>query len=383
MGHHPGRRETAVETAFPSPPFGQSDRCPAELARRRTAGLNRPAPVPAPTIRTLAAQLGLSRTTVSDALRGSPRIRADTAKRVWEAAKAAGYQPNPLAGALMSELRRSRGATFRGGLAVVDLEEADRPIPDRLFHQALIDGGQRRASELGYKLQPFLVGPKGVNQSRLDLILQSRGIQGVMVLPAWRDPDISQLDWSRYAGVYTDYIIEHPTLHSVCCDHHRSMIGVLQRLARMGFRRPGLFIHRHQDERLQHRWSGGFLAYQRNYEEMARLPPLIVDEYSRAEFLRWFKRHKPDVVIAHHLPAVEWMAEAGVPVPGKAAFFCLNVTLVQPRTCTGLDLQPRLIGERAVEILIAQLQRNEHGIPDHPSTTMIPARWVDGPTLEP
>ena len=35
-----------------------------------------------PTIRTLAAQLGLSRTTVSDALRSSPRVKSDTAKRV-------------------------------------------------------------------------------------------------------------------------------------------------------------------------------------------------------------------------------------------------------------------------------------------------------------
>jgi LacI family transcriptional regulator len=32
-------------------------------------------------------------------------------------------------------------------------------------------------------------------------------------------------------------------------------------------------------------------------------------------------------------------------------------------------------------LLIGQLQRNERGIPDWPSTTTIPAQWVDGPTL--
>ena len=33
---------------------------------------------------------------------------------------------------------------------------------------------------------------------------------------------------------------------------------------------------------------------------------------------------------------------------------------------------------RAAELLIAQLQRNELGIPEWPSTTTIAARWADG-----
>ena len=76
---------------------------------------------PAPTLRSLAKILGLSRTTVSDALRGSPRVDPNTALRVKKAAREAGYRRNPLAGALMSELRRSRGTAFRGVLAAVEL----------------------------------------------------------------------------------------------------------------------------------------------------------------------------------------------------------------------------------------------------------------------
>jgi DNA-binding LacI/PurR family transcriptional regulator len=333
-----------------------------------------------PTIRSLAAKLGLSRTTVSDALRSSPRVKAETAKLVWEAATAAGYRPNPLAGAVMSEIRRSRGQTFRGGLAAIDLDEADRPAPALRFHDALIDGARKRAAELGYKLQPFLVGRKGVELSRLDTILQSRGIQGVLVMPAWQEPDLSRLDWTRYAGIYTDYMIEHPALHAVCCDHYRSITSVLQRLTRMGYRRPGLFLNRRQDERLQNRWEGGFLAYQRAHAGESTIPPLIMDEVSKDGFVRWFKRYKPDVVLGHHPQAIDWIESCGCPVPQAAGFFCLNVTL-HARTCAGLDLQPRLIGARSIEMLIAQLQRNERGIPDHASTTMIPAQWVPGATI--
>jgi len=41
---------------------------------------------PAPTLRSLARALGLSRTTVSDALRGSPRVDPNTAARVKKVA---------------------------------------------------------------------------------------------------------------------------------------------------------------------------------------------------------------------------------------------------------------------------------------------------------
>ena len=51
--------------------------------------------------------------------------------------------------------------------------------------------------------------------------------------------DLSALDWSRLAGVYTDYIIERPKLHAVCSDQYRSLLEALQRLRGMGYRRPG------------------------------------------------------------------------------------------------------------------------------------------------
>ena len=56
--------------------------------------------MPAPSLRDLARTLGLSHTTVSEALRNSPRVSAATRQRVLKAARVAGYRANPLAGAL-------------------------------------------------------------------------------------------------------------------------------------------------------------------------------------------------------------------------------------------------------------------------------------------
>src|SRR5690606_23305757 len=139
------------------------------------------------------------------------------------------------------------GAAFRGVLAAIDFNEPERPEYAGQYHRELVLGAEARAVELGFKVERFSVGHAGVSVQRLDSILQSRGIHGVILLPAWEDPDLSALDWTRFAGIYTDYIIERPALHSVCSDHYRSLLAALQRVAGLGYRQPGLFLHRHQD----------------------------------------------------------------------------------------------------------------------------------------
>lgn len=338
--------------------------------------------MPGPTLRSLARELGVSRTTISEALRGSPRVQASTAERIRAAAEAAGYHHNPLAGAIMSELRRSRGDLFRGVLALIDIEEVDRPSYSARFHEELTRGATTRASELGFKMERFTAGAHALPQQRLDHILQSRGIRGVMLLPAWRDPDLLKLEWKNYAGVYLDYHIERPALPCVCCDHFRSMMDSLQRLRDLGYTRPGVVLPRQHDERLQHRWEGAFLAFQRHHISENPVPPLVPDRVDQKTFTTWFKKYDPDVVLSHLAEVPVWMKAAGAKIPKTHGFFCLNlVHATEP--CAGLDLTPHLIGARAAEILIAQLHRNERGLAQQRGLTTLPSTWVDGPTLRP
>ena len=74
------------------------------------------------------------------------------------------------------------------------------------------------------------MGPNGVKLGRLDTILHTRGIQGLILLPAVGFPDLSELSWHRYTAVYADYFIDHPPLHCVCSDHYRSMVALLHDL---------------------------------------------------------------------------------------------------------------------------------------------------------
>lgn len=334
-----------------------------------------------PSLRKLAQELGLSHTTVSEALRGSSRVKQETRTKVMAAAKELGYQRNPLAGALMSEMRRSKAGTFRGVLAVLDLDGPEgRPAGAARYHRELTKGATARAEELGFKADVFSVGQGDLSLERLDTILQSRGIRGIFLLPVRETPDLSRLGWSHFSGIYSDYVIEHPGLHAVCPDHYRAMLTALDRLRALGYKRPGMMMSAPHDKRLLHRWEAAYHAYQTHHDGMTRLPPLILSEPNKEDFIRWFRTVKCDVVLAHNPEVLQWMKAAGAKVPETHGFCCLNV-LNSEAPCAGLDLQPRLLGARGVELLISQVLCNEVGAPQIPMTTVIPSAWVDGPTL--
>lgn len=336
--------------------------------------------IPRPTIRSLARELNISRTSVSEALRDLPRVNIETRRRVQAAAANAGYRLNPLATSILSELRRARSVAFHGVLAVVSLDEPLGPRPTDAYRRELLRGASDRAEELGFKLERFLVGERGVSIHRLDTILQSRGIRGVLILPAWRRPDFSHLDWRNYSGVYADYLIDAPALHSVCPDHSRAMSTALSHLRALGYRQPGLVLQEQESGRIEHRWAGAFLAFVHVRKEFVEIPPLVASDMTEAAFTPWFRRYRPDVVVGHRAEILDWMKACGADVPRTRGFCCLNVSM-NATPCAGIDQQPYHVGVRGIETVVSQLHRNEYGIPDVPCNLTVPSRWADGPTL--
>jgi len=282
----------------------------------------------------------------------------------------------------MSEVRRSRNSAFRAIIAAVDLAETDRPAHAARYHAEILRGAADRGAALGFKVEAFVAGIGGVPLHRLDTVLKARGIRGVVVLPAWNEPDVTGLDWGHCIGVYTDTVIKRPALPSVYPDHYQGMMMALERLRSLGYRRPGLVVAPHQDARIQYRWEAAFLAFASNAGGCSRVIPRLKSlALDRAEFMQWFREYEPDVVLGHHAESIGWMEEAGASVPATHGFLSLN-TLMTEASCAGLDLQPRLIGSLALEQVVAQLHRNEFGrSPRAASAISVPPQWVEGPTV--
>ncbi len=334
-----------------------------------------------PTLRTLASQLGLSAATVSEALRDSPKVKSETKLRVLAAARQAGYRPNPLVGSVMADLRRQQLQGSRGVIGALNSDEAANPRRAR-YHQAIVEGAARRAEELGFRLEQFWVGEKKLSLKRLNTVLLTRGIQGVVVMPFEESQDWSAADWSRLSAVRMDYCLSRPVLHTICPDHHGSLLRSVGCLWERGYRRIGLYVRRASEARILFKWTAAFLGFHLTIPNETQVPPLVFDSPDREQFLRWFDRHRPDVIIGHHTDVIGWLADRGLRVPDDVGFFNLNTTQ-DPYPAAGLDLLPRQLGAAAVESVVAQIQRTERGVPSHAKTITLEGAWVEGPTLKP
>jgi LacI family transcriptional regulator len=336
-----------------------------------------------PTLRSVAARLGVSVFTVSEALRDSPRVRPSTRERVKAEAALQGYVPNALLGGALSAVRRSRHQRFRGTLALIHADDRD-PQHYVVFHRAITDGARARAHELGFATERLWLGESapGLAAARLPGVLRARGISGAVLLPFHRPRDLSDLDLARLAVVQMDHSVLHPRLHTILPDHYVSMTRVLERLAARGYRRIGLCLESRKDERILRKWSAAFHAFMRRTRRPANTLTLIGPALERDAFRTWVRATRPDVILGHADEIPRWLGEMKRRVPEDVGFVNLNLTEAA-RPCAGLDLGPARLGAVAIETVVAMLHRRESGVPEQPQAIALEARWCEGPTLRP
>lgn len=332
-----------------------------------------------PSLRTVAEACGVSTATVSRALASHRSVKPATRQRIVAAARRHGYDRNDLVGKLMAHVRSGREQRFVGNLAVIHVPSPGEP---RLLpaHRRIIAGAKARAQELGFQLYDFSVADGGLAPGGLARVLRARGVQGVIFIFTAPTDAMADFPWDNFATIEIDYGRREPFLHTVCLDHFMTLSTALARLHAQGYRRMGLFLERYKDARIAHKWSAAFRSFQEQTLAGPPIPVLAVERMNEADFGKWYRAHRPDLVLGHFAEAPVWLRRLGVAVPETASFFNLNWTM-RKRACAGLDVRLELQGSVAVENLVAQIHRNERGLPADPRTIMVTGRWVDGPTL--
>ncbi|MCF7687013.1 MAG: LacI family transcriptional regulator [Cephaloticoccus sp.] len=327
----------------------------------------------------MAAKCGVSYATASRALADHPNVRPEVRARILAAAEQLGYKRNQLVSNLMAHVRGDRGRHFIGNLAVVHIPSLKQPdlLP---MQQLIIAGATQRAAELGFHVDVFRLGSDGSGPEALGRVLRARGILGLICLQPNSNDMTNGFPWEHFASLHIDYNSPDLIHHTVSLDHHFTLTTALSRLRTLGYQRIGLFIARHKDERLVHKWSAAFRSFQENQGGIGHLPVFMQDTITQPQLMAWYVQHQPDLIIGHVDQATLWFQTAGIRVPDEVAFFNLNWN-ERTLPCAGLDLRPELHGIVAVESLSAQIHRNERGLPTDPRTVMISGRWVEGPTL--
>jgi LacI family transcriptional regulator len=330
------------------------------------------------TMKSVAERAGVSLMTVSRVLRNHASVQMETRQKVLRAVEETGYRANPLVGAWMAHMRSSNARKTNQEIIAFLVTDLEREAFMRsLTVRRYFEGACARAGELGFKIEVFWMGEKGMRGKRMSAILQARGIAGVLVAPLPSPVGVIELDWERFAAVGLGYSMRAPGVHRVTNHQIHSIRLALAEVQRLGYRRVGLALEESKDVRVDYNWSTGLLPYQMSLRPRDRVKPHLPVTFSREGLLSWVKKERPEVILGGRQDIVSWLPQAGWRVPEQVGFVSLEY-YPEYGDIAGVDQNSFIIGSAAVELVVEQLYHNQRGIPATPKVVMIEGRWHPG-----
>lgn len=324
-------------------------------------------------LKQVAQKAGVALSTASLALRGSPLVKTATAERVRAVAAKLGYQADTRVTTLMARIRRRRtqGAFARERLAFVWVSAMRAETRREWFCKVSLAGAKQRAEEQGCVLEEFWLHDDGMTAARLEKILVTRGITGVIFSAPLRDMEVTVTwNWERFAAAVIGNSEFHPPLHRAGHHHYRSMWTAMEKLKTAGCRRPAVVLHEPHHRRIHGVHQAAFLA-NHPLPAQARLMARFGWPEDVAELESWLAKERADALICVVNPPPATLArlrERGTPA-------CI-VTLANPTAeLPGIDMCEGRVAASAVDLVMAQLHRNERGVPAHPSALLLEGEW--------
>jgi DNA-binding LacI/PurR family transcriptional regulator len=317
-------------------------------------------------------------------LREDPRISEDLRRRARKVAGELGYRPNPLVTALMANRRRRGSGGAVDVIALVTDYGGREDWRTKDVCRWEYEGIQRRADELGFRIEIFALGEFRRDVARLQATLRARAIRGVL------------LGFSREAGGEVRFEGEgfcvaalsayFPAVIADRANFH-GFFNVQLALDRMhghGYRRPALIVPELNNRLSGNLWSGAFLDWQRRLARRDRCEPFIPrEDATPEEFSDWLYRNEPDSLLVYKYPARTLLARRGLRVPGELGLAWLYRTSEERRGAAGIDGNLDHVGAAALDLVVERLNANRTGVSEHPKEVLIKGTWHEGATLPP
>ena len=171
-----------------------------------------------------------------------------------------------------------------------------------------------------------------------------------------------------------------PSIHRASNDQYSTITLALRELTKLGYKRIGMAMPAESDERVKRNWSAGMLVYQQQIPEADRVPSLLSTGSFSHSFEDWFREHQPEAVLSLAWQVLKVLKEMKLRVPEDVGFAHLALT-ASDHDCAGVNQNSEVVGAAAVDLVDAQLRRNERGIPEFSKTLLVPGQWVAGPTV--
>lgn len=330
----------------------------------------------------LARQLGLNQATVSRALQGSPLLPEETNARVKAAAEAGGYRPDPGLASLVA-YRRTKHPPGKGQCLAWLVSRHPEDLPTRrTYPERIFAGAQKRAHELGYRMEAFRTDASDTSAQRLSRMLAYRRVAGIVFAPHFSPHTEMPVVLDDFAAVAIGYTVHTPRIDRVAHNHFESMLAVCARLRERGRRRIGLCLPAHSDQRSNGLWRAAYLLDQEQTPRNRRIPLLQTGETDAASFDAWFARWKPDAIIlhlSHGGDRIDQMRRLGLRHPDDVSVALLSLPDGY-ELFSGIDERTEELGAFAVEALVSRIHNNQRGVPELPRMHMIEGNWREGTT---
>lgn len=332
----------------------------------------------------IAQRLGVASSTISRALRDDPRIGADLKKRIHALAHELGYRPNPLVSALMANRRRRGGEGAVDVIALVTNYGGRQDWRKKDVCRWEFEGIERRARELGFRVEVFALSEYGGDIARLQATLRARSIRGVLLGFSRDETEPGTFDLEGFcvaalSGYFPAVPADRANFHGFF-----NVQLALDHLWRLGWRRPALIVPELNNRYSNNLWSGAFLDWQRRLPKRDRCEPYIPhEEANAAEFSDWLYRNEPDSLIVYKYPVRSLLSRRGVRVPDDIGLAYLYRTSDEMGDAAGIDGNLDFVGAAALDLVVERLYANATGASAHPKEVLIKGTWHEGVTLPP
>tara|TARA_R100000027_G_scaffold40260_2_gene29890 strand:+ start:7344 stop:8381 length:1038 start_codon:yes stop_codon:yes gene_type:complete len=336
-----------------------------------------------PSLQDIADEAGVSRMTVSRALRNEKRCSPKTREHILRIADKLGYRPNPLVVARMQQMRQ-RHPQQGVSLAIVQPGPSGLGLKNNENTRQWYEGMKERAEERGFRSELINLPLDQKEANAVIRALTYRNIDGLCFLPFPQWGWNMELDISPFSVGAIGFTLTDPKLHRVASDCRQGIILSMQKLLESGYQRIGLILEKSTSSRIDHQHLEVYMRHQQFGLLPAALEPLLLEgDLSRpkvlSQFLSWFSKYKPDVIISHldHLP---FLKESDISIPEDVGFISLDVQANDP-DISGINQQPRRIGACLVDRVVSRIYYNERGVPEQPELSLVPPSWNPGGTI--
>lgn len=325
-------------------------------------------------IRDLAKLAGVSRTTVSLALRGSHEVSPATRKKILALANKHDYRSHPAVNALMQQV--GRGLRVHDEEIIAFIRSGSDPEESAPGPLEILAGASEEAHRLGFRVEVFWAGFMARQSPALGRVLYNRGIRGVIwsAMPYPHPPIV--FPWERFAPVACTQSAGVEQLPIVGIHHAKGMARVIEELEKLGAKRIGFVGSAVEDFRQDYGWITGIDLYRHRGGKVA-VTTLLLDHPPAERTMRaWIKRHRLDAIVATH-EFFQLMNYLEGTIPRAS----LDVPTAALGRVSGLYQNSFQIGSHAVRSLALRLANGILGLPEQPFSVVAQAAFVKGDSL--